>query len=342
MAGEQGTIYVGDLNQAHMGGATGELRQKIEQYLGFVDTTFVHTRQFSAWTTARSTNGDTDVVRIDRMGSAKVLGRQSGGEIKSQRIASDKFLVIVDTALYIRLPFDYQDNWTNPNRLQEIGVDNGTNFAIAYDQAHIIQLQKARTWTAPEHLKPAFNDAMHIEVELAGNVTDIEGLEANANALIYAHTRAVEYLVKKRIPRNDIITIVDPSIYSTLAQSKKLISSEYSSGNGDYASRTVHKVNGIEIQELSTFPETVAESSALDNPENGNNFKLTADDLKCRMILFSKTKALLTVTAKDFWTKYWDDHTNAAMVLDSWVMYTVAIRRPDTVINVMVTETVTP
>ena len=338
MAGEQGTIYVGDLNRAHMGGANGELRQKIEQYLGWVDTTFEHTRQFTAWTTSRSTNGDTDIVRMDRMGDVPVLGRRSGGEIKSQRIKTDKFVVIVDTALYIRLPFDYQDNWTNPNRLQEIGVNNGTNFALAYDQAHIIQLQKSRTWTAPAHLKPSFHDAMHVEVNVKANAANIDDLEANANALLYASTRAVEYLVKRRIPRNDMVWIVDPTVYSCLMQSKKLISSEFSQGNGDYANRTIHKINGIEIVELSTFPESIADSSPLDNAENGNNFKLVADDLKCKMILFSKTRALLTVTAKDFWTKYWDDHTNAAMVLDSWAMYTVALRRPDTVINVMITE----
>ena len=49
-----------------------------------------------------------------------------------------------------------------------MGRNNGTSFAKAFDEAHIITLQKARSWTAPAHLKPAFNDGMSVAVTVKG------------------------------------------------------------------------------------------------------------------------------------------------------------------------------
>lgn len=342
MAGEQGTIYTGKLNQSHQGGANGELDQHLELYLNILDTRFEHTQQFKAWSAQRSTGGDTNVVRIDRMNTSKVMGRKSGEEIKSQRIQSDKFNITVDSMLYVRQPFEYMDNWTNPDRIAEIGKNNGTEFAIIHDEAHVIQLQKARAWVAPAHLKPAFNDGMYVEVQYKKDAVKIEDIEANATASVVAHAKIIETFRKRRTPMTNLITICTPERFTELTNHGKLLNKDYVADNGDFAGRRVVKVNGVDIVEIDTFPTTVGAREGLDDPSNGNNFNVTADDLKCEMIVFDKTTSLVTVTAKELWSKYWDDHQNAAMVLDAFAMYTVAVRRADTVGVIMYTPAVTP
>lgn len=336
----QGTVYTGKLNQAHQGGATGELDQHLEVYLNVLDTKFEKTQQFKAWSSQRSTGGSSNVVRIDRMGSSKVMGRKSGEEIKSQRIASDKFNVVVDSMLYIRQPFEYMDNWTNPDRIAEIGKNNGTEFAIIHDEAHVIQLQKARDWVAPAHLKSAFNDGMFVTVKVKKDAVAIADIEANATATVVAHAKGIETFRKRRTPMGNLITICTPERFTELTNHGKLLNKDYVADNGDFAGRRVVKVNGVDIVEIDTFPQAIGKREGLDDPTNGNNFDVTAEDLKCQMITFDKTLSLMTVTAKELWSKYWDDHQNASMVLDAFAMYTVAIRRADTVCVLKYEETV--
>lgn len=326
------TVYAGNTTRAHWGGAGSDVDQHLEIYDGEVDTRFQYNAIFLSLSSQRSVADRSNTYRIDRLNSSKVKGRKSGVALDPQKVTSDKLIITVDTVLYIRNPIDYQDDWTAPDFLREMGMNNGTEFAETFDQAHLIQIIKGRDWVAPAHLKPAFHDGAEIQAEFkAGDNLSQAEYEANAVALHTAHKRAVAELIKRKVPLADQITLVDPVIYNTLLEHPKLLNVEDYGGteNGAYADRRVLRMNGIPIVECTEFPQEVNDAHVL-----GAAFNVTADDVACKMVTFSRTKTLVTVEAKPFTSRIWDDQREFCNVLDCYAMYTVGQRRPDTAVVV--------
>ena len=337
------TAHAGNSTRIHWGGAASDTDIHLEVYKNQVDTAFQYNALFTHLSTQRTTVPNSNNYRIDRMGTSTVKSRTSGVALEDQRVASDKLNIIVEVVLYIRNPIDYQDDWTSPDRLTEMGQNNGSEFAGVFDEAHIIQLQKARSWVAPDHLKPAFNDGIEVAVNLAANATTQVALEANAIALEQAHKKAVETLITRKVPLSGMVTLVTPAVFSELTYHPKLLNADFSSNNGDFADRRVARMNGINIVECVEFPTTVGTAlpgghHPLSTAANSYGFDATAADLKGEMIVFDKTKTLVTVEAKPFTSTFWDDKLNFSNVLDCYAMYTVGVRRPDTAAVVTVTR----
>ena len=337
------TAHAGNSTRIHWGGAASNTDIHLEVYKNQVDTAFQYNALFTHLSTQRTTVPNSNNYRIDRMGTSTVKSRTSGVALEDQRVANDKLNIIVEVVLYIRNPIDYQDDWTAPDRLTEMGQNNGSEFAGVFDEAHIIQLQKARNWVAPAHLKPAFNDGIEVAVSLAANATTQAALEANAIALERAHKKAVETLITRKVPLSGMVTLVTPAVFSELTHHPKLLNADFTSNNGDFADRRVARINGINIVECVEFPNVVGTSLAgghhpLSTAANSYGFDATAADLKGEMIVFDKTKTLVTVEAKPFTSTFWDDKLNFSNVLDCYAMYTVGVRRPDTAAVVTVTR----
>ena len=191
------TAYTGNTSRPHWGGASSDVDIHLEIYDGEVDTRFQYQAIFRGMSQQRSVADRSNTYRIDRLNTSAVKGRQSGVALDASRVTNDKLVLTVDTVLYIRNPIDYQDDWTAPDFLREMGQNNGSQFAEMFDQAHLIQIIKGRTWTAPAHLKPAFNDGAEIVVNLVANAVTTANLEANATAIARAHKLAVDTLVKR-------------------------------------------------------------------------------------------------------------------------------------------------
>src|SRR5699024_5647601 len=79
-------------------------------------------------------------------------------------------------------------------------------------------------------------------------------LEANAAALQQAHGALVNELIRRRVPLSDAITLVSTSVYSDLLHSVKLMSTDFSLGNGNFADRRIAKLNGVPVVESVAFP----------------------------------------------------------------------------------------
>jgi len=334
----QGTTYQPNTTRVHMGGAASAIDQHLELYTGFVDSQFQYTQIFASMSAQRTTEDRTNNIRIDRLNTSVVKGRKAGEAIESQRVTSDKLNIIVECMMYIRNPIDEMDDWTSPDFLTDIARNNGTQFGLAYDEAHIIRLQKARSWVAPAHLKPAFSDGIEVPVTLLAAPVTTADLQANASALVVAHQKAVNALIKRRVPLTDVVTLVTTDVFTTLINHEKLINKDYVADNGDFAGRRLVKVNGVDIVESIAFPTAPITNHILSTSTNSNAFNATAADIKGEMILFSKGLSLVTVTAKGFHSKFWEDHAEMCNVLDCRSMFTVDTRRPDTVAVVTVTR----
>lgn len=334
----QGTNYQPNTTRPHWGGADSDKDQHLELYTGIVDSRFQYTQIFQGLSAQRSTESRSNTVRLDRINASKVKGRKAGEAIESQRVTSDKMNIIVECMMYIRNPIDEMDEWTAPDFLKDIGRDNGTAFGLAYDEAHIIRLQKARSWVAPAHLNVSFNDGMHVDVALKTATTSAD-LEANAEALVYAHGVLVEELTERHIPLLDMVTLVTPKVFGELLHHNKLINKDYVASNGDFAGRRIVEVNGIPIVQCTAFPKAAVTNHILSTDTNGNAFDATAEDIKGEMIIFSKGLSLVTVTTKPFESDFWRDRGEMCNVLDCRTMYTVDVRRPDTVGVALITRT---
>lgn len=324
------------LSRPHWAGAAATVDEHLEIYDGEVDTRFQYSAIFKGFSTQRSVADRSNTYRIDRMGQSAVKGRKSGQSLDATRVTNEKMVITVDTVLYIRNPIDYQDDWTAPDFLSEMGRNNGSAFAEMFDQAHLITLIKNRAWVAPDHLKPAFNNAISVAAKFkAAAVTQAE-LEANAIAINQAHKVGIDALIKRKVPLNDMVTMVKVEIYSALMEHPKLFNLEYDTVNGgDYSGRRVVRMNGVPIIETTEFP-----TAAITDHPLGTAFNVNAADVTSGMITFSKSMALVTVEAKPFTSRIWDDEREFCNVLDCYAMYTVGARRPDTSVVVTFTEPV--
>lgn len=322
------TDYAGNTTRAHWGGAASDQDIHLEIYDGEVDTRFNYQAIFLSLSTQRSVNDKSNTYRIDRLNTSEVKGRTSGIALDATRVTNDKLVLTVDTVLYIRNPIDYQDDWTAPDFLREMGENNGTSFAETFDQAHLIQIIKGRDWTAPAHLKPAFFDGAEVVCNLIAAPASQADYESNAVALAQAHKVAVNTLIKRKVPLGDMITLAYTDEYSTLVEHPKLVNADWNgTAPNNYADRRVVKLNGLPVVENTEFPIAVNASHQL-----GSAFNVTADDAACKVVVFSKSKTLVTVEAKPFTSRVWDDSGNFCNVLDNYAMYTVGQRRPDTAV----------
>lgn len=332
------TFYAGNTTRPHWGGAASNIDQHLEKYDGIRDSKFVYTSMFVGLSAQRSTANETNTYRFDRLNTSKVLGRGVGEDVVAQKVTSDKVNVIVEMMMYIRNPIDYLDKWTAPDYLGDMARNNGTSFAKAFDEAHIIRLIKARSWVAPEHLKPAFNNGLSVDVTIAGGTAlTTAQLTANAEAIYVAIGKIVEELTNRDTPLDTMVCLMTPERFGTLLNHPKLINKDYTD-NGDFAGRRIVEAHGIRIVQSTAFPKTTKTNHILSTATNGNAFDVTAADLKGQIIIFDKNLSLVTVTAQPFTSRFWDDERAMTFVLDCYSMWTVDLRRPDTVGVVMITE----
>lgn len=317
-------IYSGNSTRVNWGGAQSDVDIHLEIYNNEVDSRFQYQALFLGLSQQRSVADRSNTYRIDRLNTSSVKGRQSGEALEPTRVTNDKMIIVVDTVLYIRNPIDYQDDWTAPDWLAEMGQNNGSEFAEVFDQAHLIQLIKGRNWAAPDFLKPAFSDGIELTTELKAAPATQADREADAEAINQAHKAGVDELIKRKVPLNDMVTLVSTEVYSKLLEHPKLFDRNFGDSNLDgYKQRRVVVMNGIPVVECVEFPE--AGTHPL-----GSAYTVTSDDAACRMVTFSKSKTLVTVEAQPFTSRIWDDKQQFANVLDCYAMYTVGARRPDT------------
>ena len=315
------TPYVPNLTRPHWGGPASDADIHLEVFDGALDTAFQYNAFFRSNSTFISVNDRSNTARIDRLGTVVIKGRQSGEALESTAVRNDKLVITVDTVTYARTPIDYQDDWTAPDFLPAIGKNHGTEHAKLFDTAHIIQLQKSRTWIAPAHLKPAFYDGFEKTAQLNADPS------VSADAISAAHASGIEELINRDLggSLNEFITLVSPRVFGILMQSEKLVNVQYSDGNANFAQRRMAFLNGTRIVETARFPRAVITDHPL-----GTAFNVDAADIACEVLVYHPDMTLVTVEAKAHTTRVWDDEQNFANVLDSYGMYTIGQRRPDT------------
>lgn len=334
------TLWKAALTRPHYAGAAADQDIHLEVYDNIIDTKFQYSAIFKALSTQRSVADRSNTYRFDRLAGSVVKNRQSGTALEASRVVSEKAVVTVTNVMYVRHAIDYQDDWTAPDFLTELAQNDATAMAEQYDKEHIIQLQRCRNWVAPTTLKGAaagnaFYDGAEIVCAQEATPVSQAELEANAIALEAAHAKAIETLVKRKVPLSDQVCLMSPEVTSALKNHPKLLNMDFDTSNGGgFGERRVLRLNGIPSIECTEFPVAGEVTQSVDTP-----YTVLAADAACEMIVFSKTKTLITVEAKAFTSRVWDDEENFSNVLDCYAMYTVGQRRPDTAVVIRLNRT---
>ena len=328
------------LSRSHWAGTNADVDIHIEAYEGDIEGSFRVESIFRSMglTNFKSTGNNTNTWRGDRMSGAVVQGRKSGQTLDGTRIANDKMIVVVDTTSYIRTPVDYQDDWTSPDFQSEYSAEHGSAHAKAFDQAHIIQLIKSGAFVAPDHLKTggAWFDGITATLTgynaaLAGAGTaTLTAAEVAADIIVQTHKAQLTKFVQRDLGGSlaETVTLIEPVLFNTLLEHKKLMNVEFQGGSGDnsFAGRRIALLNGVRVMETPRFP-----TAAIANHILGPSFNVSAAEAKARMIIFFPKKALVTVEAMGMTVRYFDLPEHFTHILDSYTLYTVGQKRPDTV-----------
>lgn len=322
------TPYKADLTRVHWAGQNSDVDIHLEVFEGDLDSGFLYNSFFRSNSGYISVQDQSNTARIDRMNTVTIKGRQSGQALERESVKNDKLVVQVDTVTYASTVMDWQDDWTSPDRWAEIGQQHGAQHARSFDQAHLIQLIKARKWIAPAHLKPAFFDGKEYTAAYDADRSVF------ADHIIAAHRQGVEEMVRRDLGGSitEFITVVSPRVFGILLDAEKLVNVDYSAGNANFAQRRVGMINGVRIVESARFP-TAAGTHPL-----GAAFTTDADDVACEMVVYHPKLTLVTVEAKPMTTNKYPDNPNFSDILDSFTLYNIGQRRPDTSFAVRLTD----
>ena len=324
------------LTRPQWAGVNADADIHIEAWEGDIDGSYRVESMFRSGglTNFRSVENQSNTFRGDRMSGIGVKGRKSGETLDGQRITVEKFLVTVDTTSYIRQPIDYQDDWTAPDFQKEYSAEHGSAHAKKFDEAHIIQLIKCGAYVPTASLASSFHPGISVTLTgfnaLVATANDSKE-ELRAALVVKTHKDVIATFVKRDMGGSlaDFVTLIEPDMFNLLLDHKKLMNVAFNGGNADggaYAMRRVAWLNGIRVVETPRIPTAAIPAHLL-----GPHFNLSAAEAKARLIIFNPKKALVTVEAKPMTVRHFDDPLNFQTVLDSFCMYTVGQKRPDSV-----------
>jgi hypothetical protein len=327
--------FLNDLSRPHYAGTAADVSIHIEEHLGIVDKAFAYTSKFAPLMNIRTLRG-TNVARLDRIGNVKVGGRKSGEELIASRVVNDKWNLTVDTLLYLRHQFDNQDEWVSDLAMRkEIAELDGIELAKMFDQACLIAVAKAAALPAPTGLEDAFSPGILETLDLTSLTTPAD----KAEALVRIHRKICEKFVDRDLGDDlysEGLTPVSAQVFSLLLEHGKLMNVEFQGGPGngenDFARARVAIMNGVRVLETPRFARAAIAAHPL-----GTAFNVSAAEAKRQMLVFIPSKTLITAQVQPVTAKFWEWEEKFSWVLDTFQMYNIGARRPDTAAAVEIT-----
>lgn len=325
--------FLNDLSRPHYAGKNADVDIHLEEHLGIVDKAFAYTSKFAPLMNIRTLRG-TNVARIDRIGNVKVGGRKSGEELAISRVVNDKWNLTVDTLLYLRHQFDNQDEWVSDLAMRkEVAELDGIELAKMFDQACLIAVAKAAALPAPTDLADSFSPGILKKLTLTGTPAE------KAEQLVRTHREVCEEFVDRDLGDDlysEGLTPVSAQVFSLLLEHGKLMNVEFQGVGGavnDFARARVAILNGVRVLETPRFARAAITGHPL-----GSAFNVSAAEAKRQMLVFIPSKTLITAQVQPVTAKFWEWEEKFSWVLDTFQMYNIGARRPDTAAAVEITD----
>lgn len=296
----------------------------IDEYGGEVESQFAKSAYMREFFRIRTVRG-TDTVLNRRVGRTRIQKVQDGVRPDALPTQFGKTSVTVDTLVLAR------DNRSLLNEFQtdfdarmELAQDHGKELGKFFDQSFFIQAIKGAQLAAPANLNNAIGAGKSETLAAVGD-------ELDADKFVAAIRKIIRRMREEEIETDEMVIAVRPTQFDVLLDNDKLVSRDYSGGNGDFAMRELFYCAGVRIFESARIPTTatpVGEHHYLSNADNGYAYDIDATDALCRAVVLHP-KALLAGETIPLTSDVYYDKTELQWFIDSYLSFGVAPNRPD-------------
>lgn len=296
----------------------------IAQYGGAVEVQFAKDSFMREFADVRPVRG-TDTLVDRRMGRTTVKAVVEGVRPEATPTKFGKVQVTVDTIVLAR------DNRSELNELQtdfearmRLGEDHGKELGKLFDQTFLIQAIKGSQQLAPTGLNGAFGAGKNQTLAAAGDETD-------PDKFLKAIRKVLIAMQEEEIPTEEMALIVRPTQFDVLLDNDKLVKTDFSAGNGDFAKRTLFYCAGVRIIPSARIPIAATAAGThnlLSNVNNSYAYDITAKDAKAKAVIIHPRSLLAGETIPLTSKMYYSD-IELQWFIDSYMAYGVTVNRPD-------------
>lgn len=300
----------------------------IDEYGGEVESTFVKVSFMRQYANIKSVRG-TDTITNDRVGAASLQAVTPGVRPDAAVAQFDNNFVKVDTIILARnnvaLLDDFQAHFDVRTAL---GNEHGKEIGKFFDEAFIIQAIKCALIVKGDgtggttKLPDGWFGGTQVELGQAADELDPIKLQRGIEDVCQA-------IEEKDVDLDGAVILVKPAQYYTLLRNDKLVDSQYSMGNGNYANGMVMKSNGLPVIKTNRIPNAVITGHKLSNAGNSNAYDLTDSAEIDAVAIVMLPKALLAGETIPLTSKVYYMDSELQWFIDSYLAFGVTPNRAE-------------
>ena len=337
------------LRQGHQGGVdTGYVNPLfIEQYSGAVEHRILKKSFMKKFVPIKNITG-TDTLSNDQIGSTALQKVTRGTRPTDSGTTFDSVSIKVDTMVLARTNQHKMDDFFGRFSVRaEVGMEHGTTIGQFVDEAFLSQAIKASQVGVAPHDGSAvlggWTDAFKMGGGAVGtvptpvsrsapvgfnggNVVILEQANDENVAVDFdlAIRRLTQMMEEKDVDIEDGVLLVRPAQYNTLLDNDKLIDSDFTDANGDFAKGKVILSNNLRLEKTNRFPAQadVGQTHFLSNAGNGNAYDVAQADVNCMAVLMLP-KALLAGETIPLTSDVYYVKQELQWFIDSYLMFAV-------------------
>jgi hypothetical protein len=301
--GHQFQVDTGTVNPLHL-----------EEYGGEVESQMIKTSIMRKFINVKPVKG-TDTITNDRIGSTDLQAVSPGTRPTPGQVDFDNVSVKVDTIILARnnvhLLDDFQAHY---DVRSELGKDHGKIIGKFFDESILIQgMKAARVDPLTTRLPEGWYGGQVETMAAAGDELDPDKLQRKIEDLC-------QHIEEKDIELEGAALFVAPPQFYTLLRNDKLINTDYSLGNGDYANGTVLRSCGIPIIKTNRMQQEALSPHMLSNAGNNSAYDVSADEAKQIAVLIMP-KALLSGETIPLTSKVYYSDVELQWFIDSYLAF---------------------
>jgi len=293
----------------------------LDEFGGGVESQFAKTSFMRGHADVRTVRG-TDTIVNNRVGKTSLIALTPGVRPDATATGFGKVSLTVDTVILSRsnqgMLNTFQEHF---NVRSELAKDQGKEIGKFFDEAFIIQAIKGAHQAAPSGLGGAIGAGKVVEFTAAGDETDPDKLDDAIVGVITA-------MEEEDVDLDELVVLVRPTTHRTLQKNDKLVSVDYSSGNGNRAKGIVEEIGGARIIKTARIPTAAITAHKLSNVANSNAYNLTAEQADTIAVIMHP-KSLLAGETIPLTVDIWFSKEEKQWFVDSFLAFGVTVNRPD-------------
>lgn len=294
----------------------------LDQYGGEVETQFATASIMRQFAQIRPVRG-TDTLVNNRVGRTTLQKLQAG--VRPDAAPPTQFgrvALTIDTVVLAR------DNRSMLNDLQvhfnarmELAQDHGKELGKFFDQAFLIQTIKGAGLAAPANLNGAIGAGQSKQLTAVGDDLDPDKLYRGIADLL------IQYEMQE-IPTSELIIFMDPLHHDVLENNNKLVSRDYSVGNGDFSKGMLNTLKNVRVEKTVRIPTAAIVGHYLSNVQNGYAYDVTSQEARTVAVVMHP-RSLLAGETIPLTSDIWFNKEEKQWFIDSYLSFGVTPNRPD-------------